>query len=270
MISVVIPAHNEAGELDKLLEEFSSFDGLELVVAEDASTDGTPEIVQEFASRNRNVILTRSSTLTGKGAAIKRGLAAATGDVLGFIDADRSIHPDDFMRVVDAINYGADLAIGSRKLPASVILQHQPLLRRILGKPLTSICDDRYFVFDNFVIVAWFFIAVQTWPQWWVFLLPPALLVLDNFRTKYGLVFCILILITYLFIAMRDMFTSTSGLARVAFFAGYRIPLYIPALLSTGRWFEWLFTVLAGLLLFWVFALSKELSDKDAKSSTAT
>jgi hypothetical protein len=141
---------------------------------------------------------------------------------------------------------------------------------RVFRKPLTSICDDRYFVFDNFVIVAWFFIAVQTWPQWWVFLLPPALLVLDNFRTKYGLVFCILILITYLFIAMRDMFTSTSGLARVAFFAGYRIPLYIPALLSTGRWFEWLFTVLAGLLLFWVFALSKELSDKDAKSSTAT
>ena len=137
MISVVIPAHNEAGELDKLLEEFSSFDGLELVVAEDASTDGTPEIVQEFASRNRNAILTRSSTLTGKGAAIKRGLAAATGDVLGFIDADRSIHPDDFMRVVDAINCGADLAIGSRKLPASVILQHQPLLRRILGSAYT-------------------------------------------------------------------------------------------------------------------------------------
>jgi glycosyltransferase involved in cell wall biosynthesis len=133
MISVVIPAHNEAGEIDKLLQEFSSFRGLELVIAEDASTDGTPEIVQKFASRHRNVMLTRSSTLTGKGGAIKRGLAAATGDVLGFIDADRSIHPDDFMRVVDAINCGADLAIGSRKLPTSVILQPQPLLRRILG-----------------------------------------------------------------------------------------------------------------------------------------
>jgi len=133
MISVVIPAHNEAGEIYKLLQEFSSFDGLQLIVAEDASTDGTPEIVQEFASRNRSVLLTRSTTLTGKGSAIKRGLAAATGDVLGFIDADRSIHPDDFMRVVDAIDGGADLAIGSRKLPASVILQPQPLLRRILG-----------------------------------------------------------------------------------------------------------------------------------------
>jgi dolichyl-phosphate beta-glucosyltransferase len=133
MISVVIPAHNEAGEIDKLLQEFSSFDGLELIIAEDASTDGTPEIVQEFASRNSSVILTRSSTLTGKGGAIKRGLVSATGDVLGFIDADLSIHPDDFMRLVDAIHCGADLAIGSRKLPGSVILQPQPLSRRILG-----------------------------------------------------------------------------------------------------------------------------------------
>ena len=57
----------------------------------------------------------------------------ATRNVLGFIDSDRSIHPDDFMRVVDAINCGADLAIGSRKLPASVITQPQPLLQRILG-----------------------------------------------------------------------------------------------------------------------------------------
>jgi len=38
----------------------------------------------------------------------------------------------------------------------------------------------------------------------------------------------------------------------------------------TGLWFGWVFTVLAGLLLFWVFALSKELSDKEAKSSTVT
>jgi glycosyltransferase involved in cell wall biosynthesis len=139
MISVVIPAHNEAGEIGKLLQEFSSFNGLELVVAEDASTDGTPEIVREFASRNRNVILTCSRTLTGKGGAIKRGLAAATGDVLGFIDADRSIHPDDFMRLVDAVHGGADLAIGSRKLPASVILEPQPIVRRILGSAYVAL-----------------------------------------------------------------------------------------------------------------------------------
>ncbi|MGA7076148.1 MAG: glycosyltransferase [Halobacteriota archaeon] len=133
MISIVIPAHNEADEIAGLLEAFSAFAGVELIVAEDASTDRTPNIVQEFALRNDNVVLTSSRTLTGKGAAVKRGLALATGDVLGFIDGDGSIHPRDFMRVAAAINDGADLAVGSRDLPASVIVCPQPLSRRVSG-----------------------------------------------------------------------------------------------------------------------------------------
>jgi hypothetical protein len=133
MISVVIPAHNEADEIGELLNAFGLFEGLELIVAEDASTDGTIAIVQEFASRHENAVLTSSSTLTGKGAAVKRGLALASGDVLGFVDADGSIHPRDFMRVAEAINRGADLAVGSRDLPASVIVRAQPLSRRVFG-----------------------------------------------------------------------------------------------------------------------------------------
>jgi hypothetical protein len=89
----------------------------------------------------------------------------------------------------------------------------------------------------------------------WVFLLPPALLVLDSFRSKNGLVFCVLILITYLFYPMQWP-------KLLAVFVSY----HIPALLITGLWFQWVFTVLAGLLLFWVFALSKELSDEEATS----
>jgi glycosyltransferase involved in cell wall biosynthesis len=106
---------------------------LELIIAEDASTDRTPEIVREFASRNDNVVLTSSRTLAGKGAAVKRGLALATGEVLGFIDGDGSIHPRDFMRVAAAINGGADLAVGSRALPTSIIVRPQPLSRRVAG-----------------------------------------------------------------------------------------------------------------------------------------
>jgi glycosyltransferase involved in cell wall biosynthesis len=133
MISIIIPAHNEADEIGRLLEAFSAFEGVELIVAEDASTDGTPDIVREFALRNDNVVLTSSPTLSGKGAAVKRGLALAKGDVLGFIDADGSIHPREFMRVAAAINGGADLAIGSRNLPTSVIVRQQPLSRRVIG-----------------------------------------------------------------------------------------------------------------------------------------
>jgi hypothetical protein len=127
---------------------------------------------------------------------------------------------------------------------------------RVIRKPLMSLRDSRYFAFDTFAIVAWFFIAVFTQPQWWVFLVPPALLVLDSFRSRYGLVFCIPILFTYLFYPMQWP-------ALVAAFASY----HIPALHITGLWFGSVFTVLAGLLLFWVFALKKELSGEEAKSS---
>jgi len=91
MISIVIPVHNEADEIGGLLEALSAFAGVELIVAEDASTDGTPDIVREFASRNDKVVLTSSRTLASKGAAVRRGLALAKGNVLGFIDGDGSV-----------------------------------------------------------------------------------------------------------------------------------------------------------------------------------
>jgi glycosyltransferase involved in cell wall biosynthesis len=133
MLSVVIPAHNEADHIRGLLEAFSVFSGVELIVAEDASTDGTQNIVQEFATRNNNVVLSSCDTLTGKGAAVKRGLKLAKGDVLGFIDGDGSIHPKELMRVAATIDDGADLAVGSRDLRTSVIVRPQPLSRRVSG-----------------------------------------------------------------------------------------------------------------------------------------
>jgi len=133
MLSVVIPAHNEADHIRGLLEAFSVFSGLELIVAVDASTDGTQKIVQEFAAHNNNVLLSSCDTLTGKGAAVKRGLKLAKGDVLGFIDGDGSIHPEELMRIAATINDGADLAVGSRDLPTSVIVRPQPLSRRVSG-----------------------------------------------------------------------------------------------------------------------------------------
>jgi glycosyltransferase involved in cell wall biosynthesis len=133
MISVVILAHNEADEIGGLLEEFSAFEGVELIVAEDASTDHTPDIVRQFAARTHNVTLSSSPILAGKGAALRRGISLATGDVLGFIDGDASIHPSDFMRVAARIDGGADLAIGSRRMPESIIAVPQPLSRQLAG-----------------------------------------------------------------------------------------------------------------------------------------
>jgi len=129
---------------------------------------------------------------------------------------------------------------------------------RVYRKPLTFLRDDRFLAFANFVIVAWFFIAGVTWPQWWVFLLPPALLVLDSFRSKNGIVFCILTLFTYLFYAN----------ASIGGFWLARVPVWDVITVISRIWYGWVFAFLAGLLLFWVFVLSRELSDKEVKSST--
>jgi hypothetical protein len=121
---------------------------------------------------------------------------------------------------------------------------------RVFRNPLTSLRDDRYFVFDNFAIVAWFFIAVFTNPQWWMFLLPPALLVLDSFRKKNGLVVCILILITFLFYPMLqywDVYPMQWN---------WGIGVYA-------------FIALAALLLFWVLELKRELGDMELPSTSA-
>ena len=80
--------------MPKSLEEISECVGTE------ASTDGASEIMQEFASQNRKVTLTRSSALTGKGV-LYTGTRGGNRRCSGIHDADWSIHPDDFMRLVD-------------------------------------------------------------------------------------------------------------------------------------------------------------------------
>ena len=56
MLSVVVPAHNEAEHIGGLLEAFGEFTGLELIVTEDASTELNTNIVREFAGRNDHVV----------------------------------------------------------------------------------------------------------------------------------------------------------------------------------------------------------------------
>ena len=133
MISIAVPASNEGGSIGRLLEELIKFDDIQIIIAEDASTDGTREVAEKFTSEHKMVKLTSSTVRRGKGAAIKSALKLADGEVLGFIDADMSIHPREFMRLVSAIDSGADIAIASRRLSQSVITYKQPIMRELFG-----------------------------------------------------------------------------------------------------------------------------------------
>jgi dolichyl-phosphate beta-glucosyltransferase len=117
-LSVVIPTYNEA---DRLLPTIAAIcahvPGLgvswELIVADSASTDGTPELVTGLGMRNTTVL--RSSGRDGKGAGVARGVLAARGDYILFADADGSTPITALDGFLATIRSGAaDVVIASR------------------------------------------------------------------------------------------------------------------------------------------------------------
>ena len=92
MISVVIPALNEAATVASVVAAARRCPGVaEVIVVDDGSTDGTPELARAAGAR----VIT--STLLGKGASMQDGVRAARGDAVAFLDADLSLPEDDLV-----------------------------------------------------------------------------------------------------------------------------------------------------------------------------
>jgi len=132
-LSVVIPAYNEARRLPPTLtrvKQYLSEQGYtaEIMVVDNASTDGTGEVARQTGVE---VIEERRR---GKGAAVRKGMLAARGQHVLFSDADLSTPIEEIEKLLAALRAGADLAIGSRALPESNIVVHQPWHREMIGR----------------------------------------------------------------------------------------------------------------------------------------
>jgi glycosyltransferase involved in cell wall biosynthesis len=116
-LSIIVPAYNESAFIREILRRVDQvpLPGIEkeVIVVDDCSTDGTREILRELAEQGRQVLFHEVNR--GKGAAIRTGLARASGEVILIQDADLEYSPSDYPLLLQPILQGdADVVYGSR------------------------------------------------------------------------------------------------------------------------------------------------------------
>ena len=138
-LSIVIPCFNEEQRLPRtieLIEQYLARKGTsyELILVDDGSSDGTREIMDVAAERNRSVRLEALPQNRGKGRALAEGVAAAGGAEVLVTDADLSTPIEELEKLRAELANGAGVAIASRALRGSRVEIAQPAYRVLMGK----------------------------------------------------------------------------------------------------------------------------------------
>ena len=143
LLTVIIPVYNEEATLERVVRAVRAVGlDLEIVVVDDASTDGTPAILDRLEAEG-TVRRFRQDRNRGKGAAVRRGIDEARGEICVIQDADLEYQPSDLPALVHPIvDLDADAVYGSRFLgPHRVFLYWHYTANRVLTW-LTNVLYD--------------------------------------------------------------------------------------------------------------------------------
>jgi glycosyltransferase involved in cell wall biosynthesis len=135
LVSIVVPALNEAQRLERTLpqlrEYLSSWSAVETIIVDDGSIDGTAAVASRELAGVEHTVL-RLPWHQGKGAALRAGVGAARGKAIVFMDADLAAGLDNLPRLLDGLRH-ADISVGSRHLAESQI-EYDNKLRAVCSK----------------------------------------------------------------------------------------------------------------------------------------
>jgi dolichyl-phosphate beta-glucosyltransferase len=139
LFSIILPAYNEGSRIGPGLEKALAFVreqhwNVEIIVVNDGSRDDTADIVRKMMLQAPEIRMLENPGNRGKGYSVRNGMLNARGDILLFSDADFSSPIYESVKLINAIEQGADFAFGSRWLLAETQTQRQSLLRQFVGR----------------------------------------------------------------------------------------------------------------------------------------
>lgn len=123
-ITAIIPVYNDRCALKtaipRSVAELEKISGcFEIIVAEDGSTDGSADLVRELAKADPRIRALHADERLGRGRALNRAIAGARGSIVCYYDVDLATDMHHLGELIAAVREGADIATGSRLLPAS-------------------------------------------------------------------------------------------------------------------------------------------------------